>query len=217
LIRAFLERKHAGNWFAAVSDSGQKHLLPLVRWNFGNDSTGGSVMFDEAEVRIPNDVSIIAQTCDLLTSGATKDEILTGSYRLATIERCPDAVRAFESAHKQWRGGSWFELVVWLAQRDEAAVEARLENEKAAKKEADSAKQRTKRPARNQDHRPDLGSEKRVHARVQKKAGVGLLDTDRKQNASGGASREVGEPLVHSVSAGDATHECRQLGLFGND
>ncbi|MEN6535534.1 MAG: hypothetical protein ABFD89_17855 [Bryobacteraceae bacterium] len=218
LIRAFLEREHAGNWFAAVSDSGQKHVLPLTRWNFGNSSAAGVIMFDETEAAIPDDVSIIATACDLLTAGATKDELLTGDYRIATIERCGESVREFERTHKQWRGGPWFELVVWLAQRDEEQVEARHESEKSAKKEAaENAKQRTSRPARDKSHKPDPGSQKRVHARSKGQASAGLLDQNRKQNAGGGAPSEVSEPLVHPVPAGHAADKRGQFGLFGSD
>jgi hypothetical protein len=218
LIRAFLERKHAGNWFAAVSDSGQKHVLPLTRWNFGNGSPTGVVMFDETEVAIPEDISIIATACDLLTVGATKDELLTGDYRIATIERCSKQVRDFERDHKQWRGGPWLDLVVWLAQRDEEQVATRIEAEKTAKKEAtENAKQRTKRPARDKSHQPDLGSKKCVHARVQGEGGTGLLDQDRKQDASVSAASEVSQPLVHAVPAGHAADKRGQLGLFGTD
>lgn len=216
LIRAFLERKHVGNWFAAIADSGQKHILPLTRWNFGNVMTSGIVMFDEAEVQVPGDVSLIASTCDLLTAGATKDEILSGDYRFVTIERCADMVRAFERGAKTQRGGNWFNLAIWLAQRDEVAVKQRLENEKAAK-EATSAKQRTKKPVRNADNRDDTRNQKRIPARSKRQASAGLLDSNRKQNASGGASIEISKPLGNPVPGGNATHERGQLGLFGAD
>ena len=217
LIRAFLDRAHSGKWFAAIADSGQKHILPLTRWNFGSNTSAGIVMFDEAEVQIPGDVSLIAITCDLLTAGATKDEILSGDYRLATIERCGDSVRVFERIARDERGGNWFDLAVWLAQRDEAAVEQRLENEKAAKKEATSAKQRTKNPARNAGDRNDTVNTKRVPARSKGQASAGLLDPPREQDAGGGAPVQVSQSLGDPIPGGNAANQRRQLGLWGND
>jgi hypothetical protein len=217
LIRAFLERKHAGNWFAAISDSGQKHILPLTRWNFGNGTTAGSVMFDETDIQIPEDTSLIASTCDLLTAGATKDELLSGDYRVATIERCGERVREYEMAARKWRGGGWFDLGVWLAQRDEEQVAARQEAEKAAKKEAASAKQRRTKPARDVGGRDDPRGENRVPTRVQGAAKPRLLDPSGQQDASSGAASEIGKPLVHAVPGGDAVVKRGQLGLFGSD
>jgi len=168
LIRAFLERKHACEWGAAIADSGQLHVIPFTRMNFGNGTTAGVVLFDKQDIAIPDDVSLISSTCDLLTAGATKDEILSGDYRIATIERCGETVRKYEREAQPERGGNWFDLVVWLAQRDEEQVATRLEIEKAAKKEKDDANKRTKKPARNAGDRDDSRGKKRVSTRVQR-------------------------------------------------
>jgi len=216
LIRAFLERKHICEWGAAIADSGQLHVIPFTRMNFGNGTTAGVVLFDKQDIAIPDDVSLIERTCDMLTTGATKDEILSGNYRIATIERCGDMVRAYEREARSERGGNWFSFVVWLAQRDEEQVATRLENENAAKKEKDDANKRTKKPARNAGNRDDISSKKRVSARVQRASEPGLLDSNREQNASGVTPSKVSEPLVHVVPGGNAADKRGQLGLFGD-
>jgi len=215
-IREFIEREHSEPWGAAIADSGQKHVIPFTRMNYGNHTTAGVVMFDEAEIQIPSDVSLILHTCYLLTAGATKDEVLSGDYRIATIERCADTVREYEREARCHRGGNWFELVVWLAQRDESAVAQRLEDEKAAKKEKDDANKPTKKPTRNADNRDDSGSKKCIPTRMQGTPESGLLDTNREQDAGSIAPSKVSEPLVHAVPGGNAADKRGQLGLFGD-
>jgi hypothetical protein len=68
-------------------------------------------------------------------AGATKEEVERGDYTLSTLLRCESVVRAFEARHAHLRGSGWFALVVFLAQRDEEAVAARLARETAARDE----------------------------------------------------------------------------------
>lgn len=157
-IRAFLRSPKRGPWFAAIADSGQKHTVPFAPMNLG---AHGSVLFEDAVVELPDADGwrVLDDATDLLTAGATKDEIARGEYRPETWLRCRDRIEAFEHEHEPLRGGAFFDLVVWLAQRDEAAVaerQAREKAAKAAKKEAKSGKTkangRTKRKAPRADN-----------------------------------------------------------------
>lgn len=131
-IREFLRRNHGGIWFAAIADSGQKHVLPFAPMN--GPGRGGVVLFDETRVVVPESLELVDSMASLLTAGATKDEIERGDYRAATWKRCKPEVITFESEHGSARGAAWFALSLWLAQRDEEAVAARLAAEKEEKK-----------------------------------------------------------------------------------
>jgi hypothetical protein len=136
LIREFLAREHTGVWFAGIADTGQKHVLLFTPLN--GPGRAGRVLFDEVIVHVPEDQSLVQQMTDLLTAGATKDEITRGEYTASTFLRCAADVMAFEQAHREQRGSSWFALAIWLAQRDEEAVAAR----QAAEREAKDAKRK---------------------------------------------------------------------------
>lgn len=138
-IREWLRRPHRAPWFAALADTGQKHVVPFVMVN-GPGSR--RALFDEVPIELPASPAgwkIVDDLTDLLTAGATKEEVEAGEYRGA-LSRCEAEVRAFEREHGHRRGSGWFSLVVFLAQRDESAVAARMEREaeaRAAKKAAE--------------------------------------------------------------------------------
>lgn len=136
VILAFLRRHHAGTWFAAIADSGQKHV---VQWTPVNPpGARGRVLFEEQTIALPDADGwrIVDDLAALLTAGATKDEIERGEYTPRAWALCPERISAFEA---EWgarlRGGDWFALALWLAQRDEDAVTERLAAEQAAKAE----------------------------------------------------------------------------------
>ena len=86
-IREFLARDHRAPWFAALADSGQKHVLPFSVLN--GPGRGGVVLFDEVRVPIPADQSLVDECTALLTAGATKEELECGDYSArATLARC---------------------------------------------------------------------------------------------------------------------------------
>lgn len=126
VIRAFLARRKVGPWFCAVADSGQKHVVPFAPVNDG-DGVAGTVQFEEARVWWPWWApALVERLSQVLTDGATKDEIEAGDYRpwtWRTLGR--DRVRAIESEVAPLRGGGLLALCLWSAQRDEEAVEAR--------------------------------------------------------------------------------------------
>jgi flagellar biosynthesis regulator FlaF len=133
-IREFLRREHVGMWFAGIADSGQKHVLPFTPLNA--PGRGGVVLFEEQLVHVHDSLELVDAMMSLLTAGATKEELDRGDYRAQTWMRCEADVRSFEAAHAKERQSAWWSLALWLAQRDEEAVAARMAAEKAAKKKA---------------------------------------------------------------------------------
>jgi hypothetical protein len=145
LIREFLSREHSAPWFAALADSGQKHVIPFAPMNGRGRS--GIVLFDEVRVPVPADQSMVDECAALLTMGATKEELLSGDYGSRAWQLCESALDRFEREYGTYRGGAWFVLAIWLAQRDEAEVSIR----QAAEKEAKDARRKGKRETPDAD------------------------------------------------------------------
>lgn len=160
-IRAFLEREHAGPWFAAIGDTGQLHVLPFAQMN----GTGrrGVVLFERTLVSV-GDVALIGAVADLLTAGATKEEIQSGDYGPNAWRLCEPQIREFEERYAKHRGGGWFSLSVWVAQRNEEEVQRRM----AAEKEERDARKKKPARARKDRARGDgdgpAGPERSVHS-----------------------------------------------------
>ena len=148
-IRAFLRAEHTEEWFAAIADSGQKHIVPWVPIN--PPRARGRVLLEETLVVLPRDMGLIDTIADLLTAGATKAEVETGRYDARAWTLCGDTLRAFERAHGGERTSPWFTLALWLAQRDEEKVAAREAAEKEAKKKNGKPERRAKGKAANKD------------------------------------------------------------------
>lgn len=146
VILAWLRAPKIGRWFAAIAESGQKHVLPWARWSLGDL---GVIRFEERDLSTPESFALVDAMVALLTAGATKETIESGEYSAHQWQRVGPQIEAFEAAYGGERGGDWFALALWLAQRDEAEVEARIAREKevaAAKKAA--AKETKKREPR---------------------------------------------------------------------
>jgi len=145
----FLRAPHAGVWFAAIAESGQKHVLPWAPVN--PPGSRGRVLFDEQTIALPDAAGwrIVDDLIALLTAGATKEEIERGDYGPHAWSRCEARIRAFEA---DWgdrlRGGDWFALALWLAQRDEDAVTERRAAEDAAKAEKKARAKATAKTAK---------------------------------------------------------------------
>lgn len=153
-VLSFLRAQHDGAWFAAIADSGQKHVVPWCPVN-PPGTRRGLVLFDETIIQLPDAAGweLVSRAAELLTAGATKDEISSGEYTAWTWQRCPGAVRDFEDAFgRALRGGSWFGLALWLAQRDEAAVSERQAREKA---EAQGKKDKAAKPRKEKRREAD--------------------------------------------------------------
>lgn len=133
-ILSWLRGPKQGWWFCVVADSGQKHLLPYAQMN--PPGARGVIRFEEQVLPLPRseDFSMVDEMIELLTAGATKEELASGDYTARGWSLCGDAIRAFEEQHGGKRGGAWFSLAVWLAQRNEERVAVRLEAESVAKR-----------------------------------------------------------------------------------
>jgi hypothetical protein len=182
-IRDFIRRTHEAPWFAAIADSGKKHLIPWTPINAPGQA-GGAVLFEEAIVELPRDAegwSMLDDIAELLTMGATKEEILSGALGSRAWQLCGAKLHAFETKHGFRRGGQWFELAIWLAQRDEAAVAERMEAEKldkAAKKAAaKTTKPKADGPTKKKGPKRERGKER--------------ASADADSGASAGASERV--------------------------
>jgi hypothetical protein len=138
VIRAWLRRAHAAPWFAAVADSGQKHVVLWAPLNLDPRPGRGRVLFEEQLVEL-GDWSMLDAMTTLLTAGVTKDEFARGEYTARSWAAQRRALEAFLARWGTLHGGGWWALCLYLAQRDEAATAVRVEAEKterAAKKAA---------------------------------------------------------------------------------
>lgn len=148
VIRSWLTSHKPGPWWLVVADMGKKQLIPWAEWNLSVSTRGSSVLLDDEPVSV-GDLGVVDAMAHVLTVGATKATVETGDYTPHEWARCADDLRAFEAAWGHLRGGAWFRLALWLAQRDEDAVAARLEEEKAArdaKKAAEKEARKTAKP-----------------------------------------------------------------------
>lgn len=217
-ILAFLRGEKRGAWFAAIADSGQKHVLPYATVNPAG-TRRGRVRFEERNLTLPDadGWAIVDDLCALLTAGATKDEIDRGNYTPRAWGMCRAQIEAFERTHGRHRGGDWFALALWLSQRNEEQVAARMTAEKDAKKTKKEAASGSKRRAaratedvpggdvaRGQGGVPEERSEP-----VEALGPVAEPKPERGQASSD--SGRVGDDAVSRASVA----EPEQLGLFG--
>lgn len=209
-IRDFLARDHGGVWFASIADSGQKHVLPFARLN--GPGRAGVALLDDMLVSVPNEMSLVADMTRLLTAGATKETIESGSYNDGAWRRCEDAIRDFERRRSAERGSGWFLLALWLAQRDEEEVQSRLDVERTEKERKHGSRSRT--GAASGDRQRAGGAKRRVHTDVGAPAAKALAEVraaPTPEPERGLVDRAVArkDPRV----ARDHQHE--QLALFG--
>lgn len=215
LIRDFLRREHSGEWFAAIADSGQKHVIPWAPWNA--PGMRGVVLFEELLVSLPDADGwrMVDDMASLLTAGATKDELESGALTARAWELCGDALADFEERHGPRRHSGWYSLALWLAQRDEAAVQERLAAEKAAKKEKKASGEGRTRKAAHADRGGDAGAAGGVPRKPRRERAEALgsaadaapVSSPHEPDAGG-----VGDVNVPAPAAADA----EQLGLFGS-
>lgn len=212
-IREFLRGPKAATWFAAIADSGKKHLIPWAPLNVGTRRP--LVNFEERIVEL-GDWSLVDELSELLTLGATKEELGCGDYGPRAWTLCgAEGLRAFEERWSGLRGGGWFDFAVWLAQRDEARVEERLAAEKAAKEAKKHADREAKRVTKKPDHRRPARSPDRVSQ------DTGVLGPDAlRPNPGPTASRSANDIEPRGVGDGPVAGAAPgrpQLDLFGGD
>lgn len=208
LVREFLRLRHAESWFCAIADSGQKHVVPWVPWN--GPGTGGRVLFDEQLITVPPTLALVDVMTDMLSLGMTKEELERGSYRSGSWKEYRAKIEEFESDHgTHHRGGSWFTLALWLAQRDESITAARLAaNAVTAQQAADA-----KAAARNSHRGSRTGRAPRTPSSGRKRNET--LDTARDEHAECSSPNVERERVGQSAPAENASGKSAQLGLFG--
>lgn len=199
-IRAFLSASHKGPWFAAIADSGQKHVIPWAPINPAG-SRRGRVMFEETEVTIPkpHEQALIDHMIDLLTAGATKESVGTGEYTPGEWQRCEAQIKHFESHWSYLRQSPWWRLALFLAQRDEAETAARMDREKAAKAEGKVKSGKTRRTGGGQAAHADGGGVAGNPA--------GVSDVPRSEPVE-----ELGSTIKPSQDCQQNRNECGALG-----
>lgn len=190
-IRDFLRRVHKHEWFAAIADTGQKHIVPWCPINAPGSS--GRVLLEETLVALPDSDDgwrIVDVITEALTSGATKEEIGSGEYGSRAWSLLGhDKLRDLERGLSAHRGGGWFDLALWLSQRDEQLVAQRMHAEKVAKEA------KHERRAKRESAKPDRGSHARASKRVPKDARV------QRPEALGSVT---GSPSVGGEAVGDS-------------
>lgn len=129
-IREWMRARVDGErWWAAISDTGQKHTIPWVR---EQRRARGIVRFEERDVQL-GDWSLVDVMTHALTAGVTKAEIESGMYSPRSWELAASHVRSLMALADEHMGSGWWSLGIWMAQRDEAQVAQRMAEEKVAK------------------------------------------------------------------------------------
>lgn len=210
-ILEWLRIPKRGRWFAAIADSGQKHVLPYAPMNLPGGR--GRVIFDETLVMLPDAAGwrMVDDMAAVLTAGGTKEEMADGHYGAGAWMRCRSDIQAFEQRWAAQRGGSFWALALWLAQRDEAVVQARLEAEKEAKKRGSQRRGKGKAPNEN-------GGVPAVRSRPVSIGGsepAEALRPDPEPGAGGGAAEFDGGRVDQRGDAGASASGTEQLDLFG--
>lgn len=216
-ILAWLRGKRLGPWFAAIADSGQKQVLPYAPVNA--PGSRGKVLFDDTSVVLPDKHGwrLVDDMISFLTVGATKEEIARGEYNASTWTRCRAAIELFERNWSSHRGGSFFTLAIWLAQRDETLAHARIEAEKETARAKEKANA-TRRKQKGKTQDLDCGGTDRVSAAVPCERGITTepLGHPAKQEPVSSSSERDHGPVGVAPSQGPATSSPRQGSLFGD-
>lgn len=215
-ILDFLRRPKVGLWWAAIADSGQKHVIPGAPINA--PGLRGRVLFEETVVELPrpDGWALVNDTAALLTAGATKEEIGRGLYGAGAWERCPTRIRSFESCWARLRHGAWFILALWLAQRDEEAVAARRDAE-AQQKAAKAPRRRRGREDEGEVANAHRGGAARGPRGVpgQRRQPDEALGSAPEPDAQRGAAERDRRGVGHGALARTPAAGAQQLGLPG--
>lgn len=205
IIREWLLREKRGPWFAAIAESGQKHVIPGAPMN--PPGVGGRLMFEESIVSFESaSWWLVDLLCDALTEGLTKASLSSGEYTVSQWQEFRYVITSIEPRLSADRGSAWFDLAIFLAQAKE---------EEREQKERDR-KQRHTKPARDSKGRSrDTGSGNppgSASAGSEPNHSLGSArepTEDRKPDGDEGRS-VLQRPLE---TAGDSVG--KQLGLFG--
>lgn len=212
-IRAWLREPKKGEWLAAIADTGQKHVVPWTPINPAG-TRDGRVLFEERLVTLGDWTMVDALTA-LLTAGATKEETVRGEYGPRAWQLAATEIRDFETRFgARERGGGWFELAVWLAQRDEVEVEKRMAAEKTQREE----KKNAGRDRKGKSAKPHRGDAARDPSSVPTYVGskhAEALGHAPIANAERGAHERERRGVVdgHGEVAADRRAQCELFGV----
>lgn len=196
-IREFVEREHSAPWFLVIAESGQKHLASFARMN--GPGRAGVVLLDEQTIDVPANVSLVAEMVTLLTLGVTKDELASRDYYARSWKEHRGSIDAFEAGHVGERGGGWFDLALWLAQRDEGKHAERV----AEKEERDASCRNAAR------------AQKCVPARTRRTSADDVLEHAAGARSGSGAPVDERERMGEPDAAQASDPGSRQGRLFG--
>lgn len=224
-ILAFLRAPKRGTWFAAIADSGQKQVIPYTPIN--HPMARGRVLFDDTIVLLPDAAGwrLVDDMRALLTAGGTKEEVESGRYNPGAWTRAGELILRFEETWSSQRGGAFFTLALWLSQRDEDAVQQRMQAErdaaaatKASRKQGKQAKERgnkrAKGDAQDSSCRGDPGMPTPISGEGRVSA-VALGRADESSAISGTPHEHGGGVGLHAAPQPSASGT-GQLGLFGD-
>lgn len=200
VIRDWLRGEKSGQWFAAVADTGQKHVLPYTQINPAG-ATRGLIRFEERDV-IMGDWQLLDDATELLTDGVTKEAVDAGEYSANQWVDSAAYIREFEKKWGRLRGSGWFDLCLWLAQRDEAEWKARSDERKRQRK------------ARKANSGHDPGTKKSLSSKRGKPAKT--LGSDTGSNTNGGEAIGAGTGLGNGGEPQTQPVGPEQLSLFGD-
>lgn len=185
-ILKWLREPKQGEWFAAIADTGQKHVLPWTPVNVAPN--GGVVRFEETNVTLPRDDRgwrVVDGMIALLSLGVTKGEIESGDYYPRSWQQHAQAIRDFEHEHDMRRSGAWFGLALWLSQRDEDTYATNTERarEAARQNREGSARDKSAVPRKRRERAEALATDPRPSTDLDsnggQRGGVGHVDVPR--------------------------------------
>jgi hypothetical protein len=119
MVVAFLRRPKASPWFAAIAESGQKHVLPWTPLN--GPGIAGVVGFDDVQVRLPTRADgwiVVDDINALLELKLNRATVLSGRWTVDDYRKQGAEIERFEQRWRGLRGGDWFRLACHLAYRN---------------------------------------------------------------------------------------------------
>lgn len=163
IIRSFLTKPKNGSWFAAIADSGQKHIIPTCPVN--PKFSRGKIMLEETEISLPiaSEWELVIAIDEFLTQGASKDAIESGTYSVLQWQQIPTIIDTFEETWGGLRNSSFFGLALWLAQRDDNKFIS-IQNERKQKQKENiiAITKRTNRAFENVNSQSVTQSQERI-------------------------------------------------------
>lgn len=209
VIRAWLRRPKQGRWFAAIADSGQKHVVPSAPLNAPG---GRRVLFEEQEVLLPDGEGwqLVEEMSALLTRDVSKEAIGPGEYTMQQYSHSAAEIAVFEERRGGERGSPWWALALWLSQRDEAALQ---EIQAERKRNASKPKSPAKRGPAQRNDQPAVGGAPSVPSDGGQRPGP--LAADPEPDAPRREEQHHGGGVVQHPEPRPAPAQRGQLSLFG--